>query len=110
MRTIVWLCVLILSLQSTDAFSRVSPFNSMEDGMGLDLRESTGDKLVFTQLNVLKKESAPQNKVPILPFRFLATTYFIPDGTIVQPTTKKYTIRDHKYGLTILVYPFFIFW
>ncbi len=107
---IAWLCAWILSLQAADAFTTVSPTMGTERGSGFELRESTGEKSVYTQLNFLKMESAPQSKAPMVPFRFPSTTFFNPEGEILQPTPKEYTIRDHKYGLTILVYPFFIFW
>lgn len=90
------------------AFTDRSP--APEGKVDNQFEEPVGQKSVFIQVNILSLDLAPQDKVPMVPHRFMAEADFAPAAWDFQPTPKEFSIRDQKYSLTILIHPFFFFW
>ena len=104
------LCLCILGIQSVGAFSP-APETSFEDwDAGLEFRGKSGLKLFFHQVDIFNIEPAPQNKNLPVPYPLSAAIYLFPDREMAKISSGEYAVRDQKYGLTILVFPFHFFW
>lgn len=105
------LCLWLLSVQGIMAFTFASEFPGTEDNPRLEFKEASGPGLVYiNQIHILKIESVPQHKVPLLPFPILSSSSLIFEKEEGTTSVAEFAVRDHRYGLKLLVFPYHFFW
>lgn len=111
LKILAGLCLWIISIQGLEAFTIIPEFIELEINNPHEYRKTSAPSIVYiNQFHIFLVESAPHVKAPLLSFPIHSFSSLTFERRQVTSKIADFGMRDLRFGIKKLFFPFHCFW